>query len=92
MTNLPDGTTGEQVQNFHVTVTATCSGEAYDTQTVQAVATRELTIAASSDLGAHYRLLGEIATMITGVHVLNKHQGTLTVSLSAVGKWVYRSA
>jgi hypothetical protein len=85
-----DGTTGEQVQNFHVTVTTTCIGEVYDTQTVQAVATRELTIVASSELGTHYQLLGEIATTITEVHVLNKRQGTLTVSLSAVGKWVYR--
>jgi hypothetical protein len=31
-----------------------------------------------------------IATTITGVQVLNKRQGTLTVSLSALGKWVYR--
>ncbi len=85
-----DGTIGEQVQNFHVTVTATCSGEVYDTQTIQAVATRELTIAASSELGVHYQLLGEIATTITGVQVLNKRQGILTVSLRAVGIWVYR--
>jgi VCBS repeat-containing protein len=54
------------------------------------VATRELTIVASSELGMHYQLLGEIATTITEVHVLNKRQGTLTVSLSAIGKWVYR--
>ncbi len=85
-----DGTPGEQVQNFHMTVTTTCIGEVYDTQTVQAVATRELTIVASSELGTHYQLLGEIATTIAEVHVLNKRQGTLTVSLSALGKWVYR--
>jgi len=54
------------------------------------VATRELTIAASSELGVHYQLLGEIATTITGVQVLNKRQGILTVSLRAVGIWVYR--
>jgi len=85
-----DGTTGKPVQNFHVTVTTSCIGEVYNTQRVQALATRELTIAASSKLGTHYQLLGEIATTITVVHVLNKREGTLTVSLSAVGKWVYR--
>jgi VCBS repeat-containing protein len=85
-----DGTTGEQVQHFHVTITTTCAGEVYDTQMVQAVAARELISAASSELGTHYQLLGEIATTITEVHVLNKRLGTLTVSLSAEGKWVYR--
>jgi VCBS repeat-containing protein len=78
------------VQNFHVTVTATCSGEVYDSQMVQTAAASDLTTAATSELGENAQLLGQIATTITGVQVLNHQQGTLAVSLTAEGRWAYQ--
>ena len=87
-TPTTDGTVGKAVQNFHVTVAATCSGEVYDTQAVKTAAAQNLTALAQSELGNAYQLLGAISTTINKVQVANQQQGTLTISLTSEGTWV----
>jgi len=83
-----DETAGQRVQSFHVTVTESCSGEVYNIQTVKAAAAQALTTIAQSELGQGYQQLGEIATTITGVQVVNT-QGTLAISQLSRGTWAY---
>ena len=84
-----DGTPDEVTKSFHVTVSTTCSGEAYDTQAVETAAAQDLTTVANSEFKGAYQPLGEITTTITGVQVLDKQHGTLAVSFTSSGTWVY---
>jgi hypothetical protein len=85
-----DKAVNERVKNFQVLVTATCTGEVYNTLTIDAVADQQFTALAYSRFGANYQLLGEVATTLIKVQVLDKKEGSLTVSLTSQGRWVYQ--
>jgi hypothetical protein len=93
-TCVPNMTTNhnpnDRVQQFQVTVTATCSGEVYNTLIVKNAASQKLAMLASNTLGKGYHLAGNISTTITTAQVVKSQQGMLSISVLSQGIWVFQ--
>ena len=87
--DISDGTPNQMVANFHVTASATCTGEVYDPQVVEATAGQALIPLANQQFGGKYQLHGKITSTINGVQVTDQHQGTLAITLTSTGTWTY---
>jgi VCBS repeat-containing protein len=66
----------------------TCSGEVYDHDGALALATKLLTQQVSADLGGGYVLVGQTKREITDTTL--DAQGTVTLTVSTQGTWVYQ--
>lgn len=84
-----DGRPNQAVASFHVTVSATCAGEVYDSQVVETAAGQALTTLANQQFGGNYKLRGKITSTINRVQVTDQHKGTLAITLTSVGTWAY---
>lgn len=84
-----DGTPNQVVATFHVTASATCTGEVYDPQRVEAAARQALITLVNQQFGRDYALHGNITSTINRIQLTNQHKGTLAITLTSVGAWVY---
>lgn len=78
----------DRVSDVTVTVTVTCKGEVYDAQAARAMAADWLKSDATSQPGTPYALVGDVVT--AQPQVLADDAGTVTLSVSAEGMWVYQ--
>ena len=83
-----DHKVGDAASQVTVTVTFTCTGEAYDHDGARALASTLLTTQAASTPGAGYALVGHIKTQVTNATLGS--QGTVTVTVNAEGVWAYQ--
>jgi serine/threonine protein kinase len=85
-----DRAAGDQATSVTVSVSFTCTGEVYNQQSAQTLASQLLAAQAASDLGPRYTLAGNIATIVTETTLEDAKSGTVTLSISARGIWVYQ--
>lgn len=88
-TTTADHRPGEEAQQVHITVSATCRALVYQSQDLTIQATRHLSSQAVAQLGAGYRLAGTISVRVTRVSLIHDTTRSL-LSWSAVGSWVYQ--
>jgi VCBS repeat-containing protein len=83
-----DHKAGDQASQVTVTVTFTCTGEAYDHAGALALANTLLTTQAESSPGVGYALVGQIKTQVTTA--TPDSQGAVTLTVAAEGVWAYQ--
>jgi serine/threonine protein kinase len=81
---------GDQASRVTVTVTFTCTGEVYDRAATLSLAAKLLSDQAASQLGKGYNLVGKIATTLTRALVTNTARGTIALTTTALGTWVFQ--
>ena len=81
---------GSHVAQTSISVSLTCSGEAFDRAAAQRLATSLFTQQGSQQLGAHYRLVSRIRTAISRVGVSDAQLGTLAILVQTQGTWAYQ--
>lgn len=79
---------GDQAAQVKVTLSFTCTGEVYDEAGALEMAAGLLSQQAAANPGGAYTLMGKIKTTLT--NAVMDSQGTLTVTVSARGIWVYQ--
>ena len=87
---VPPGTVGDQGHNIAattITVTAKCTGVAYDQGGAQAVAKDRLQKKANIDPGQGYSLVGNI---VTSVSVSKVNPDSISLLVNARGIWAYQ--
>ena len=85
-----DHSAGDRATNVTVTVKVTCSGEVYDQQAAQMIASNLLKQQAARDPGPGYALVGNLNTTVTQVMVTDPKKGTLLLQVKAEGIWVFQ--
>ena len=85
-----DHNVGDRATNVTVTVKVTCSGEVYDQQAAQMIASNLLKQQAARDPGPGYALVGNLTTTVTQVMVTDPKKGTLLLQVKAQGIWVFQ--
>lgn len=85
-----DHVAGGRATSVTVTVSFTCTGEVYNPQPAQAMASQLLTTQASTNPGPGYTLVGNIAALVTGAAVSSVNQSTVMLTINAEGVWVYQ--
>ena len=80
----------DRASNIKVTVIVTCSGEVYDKQAAEKIATGLLNQEAVTSLGTGYALTHTISTSIIQAIVINANEGTISLNIKASGLWVYQ--
>jgi hypothetical protein len=81
---------GDRATNVTVMVKVTCSGEVYDKQAAQMIASNLLKQQAARDPGPGYALVGNLVTTVTQVMVTDPKKGTLLLQVKAEGVWVFQ--
>ncbi len=81
---------GDVAKSVTATITVTCTGEVYDQQGVLAMASQWLKQDAAKNPGSGYALVGKVVTTQTQAKVSNADQGTIAVSVTAEGVWVFQ--
>ena len=81
---------GDNATNVSVSVIFTCTGEVYEADDARTLAAQLLTQQARTESDNGYSLVGTITTTITGATITDAQQGTVTIMVSAKGKWVYQ--
>jgi hypothetical protein len=81
------GPQGATINSVQVTVSATCTGIAYDYQGAQQVTQQRLQSQAIKDLGANYKLVGDV---IPSIQKVNRVGQNVTMLTTAQGIWVYQ--
>ena len=85
-----DHAAGDTAKSVTVSVTVTCTGEAYDQDGAQSLAAKLLQDQVKTDLGAGYALVGKVVTAVTQAKMAGAKSGTIAVSVNAEGVWVYQ--
>jgi serine/threonine protein kinase len=83
-----DHSAGDQASTVTVTVTFTCTGEAYSPKDATDFARQLLANDAQSKFGAQYALVGQINSTVVSSSAGN--QGTENLVVSASGVWAYQ--
>jgi serine/threonine protein kinase len=81
---------GDEATNVTVSVLMTCTIETYDNDGTQAMAKRLLSNQAATNPGADYGLTGNITTTIGQPTLADPAHGTISLSVTAEGVWVYQ--
>jgi len=81
------GDQGHNITSTTVTVSATCTGMAYDQKGAQQVAQDRLQKKAASDPGTGYALVGNISSKVVNI---NRQKGNIFLLVSAQGTWAYQ--
>lgn len=84
-----DGIPNQVATTFQVTVSATCTGEVYDPQEVGTAAGQALVALANQQYAGNYTLHGKITSTINRIQVTDQRKGTLAITLTSVGTWMY---
>jgi hypothetical protein len=85
-----DHNVGDRATNVTVTVKVTCSGEVYDQQAAQMIASDLLKQQAAKTPGSGYVLVGGLVTQVTQIMVTDLQTGTLVLQVKAEGIWVFQ--
>lgn len=80
---------GDRVKDVKVTVSVTCTGQAYEPQAVQSMAATWFKSDTASQLGAHYALAGDVLTS-SPVAQPGSDKNRVSFSENAQGIWVYQ--
>jgi hypothetical protein len=83
----PIGKQGKNVTSANITVSATCTGLAYDVSRARTLAQNLLTSKSTKSLGPGYVLAGTIVTKPT---VTDTQDNIVTLQVAAVGIWYYQ--
>ena len=89
-TVTPDHTTGDEAAKVTVTVTTSCTVEAYDNDGAQAMAKKLLSNQAANDSGSDYGLMGNITTAVGQPTLVDMAHGTLSLPVTTEGIWIYQ--
>ncbi|GLV60919.1 hypothetical protein KDH_77380 [Dictyobacter sp. S3.2.2.5] len=81
------GDQGRNVTSTTVTVSATCTGMAYDQKSAQQIASSRLRQKATSDPGFGYALVGNVTSRVTNI---NRQGQNIALQVSAQGTWAYQ--
>jgi hypothetical protein len=84
-----DPAVGQEATRVTVTVSVTCSGEAYEKQQVDSLAQARFQQQVDAALGSLYRLTGPLTTAPAQASPADT-QGTLSIPVSTGGLWVYQ--
>jgi hypothetical protein len=84
-----DHQAGEEAKEVTVTLSETCSGMAYDTQTLHQNAQQLITKAALKRLGTDFRLMGDLRVSILHATVTDSNQGIVTLAVKTDETYVY---
>ena len=84
----PNPGVGSKATSVTVSITATCSAEAYDQASADTIAANLLNAEADKDTGGGYALSGNITTSNASPTVDGK--GNVTLLVKASGTWVYQ--
>lgn len=79
----------DEATKVTVTVTVSCTVETYDNDSAQAMAKELLSHQAANDPGSDYGLIGNIMTTVGQPTLVNKIHGTISLPVTAEGRWVY---
>ena len=79
----------DRASDVTVTVSLTCKAEAYDVQAARSMATDWFKSDATSQLGTHYALVGDMVIGTPQVLTPDVH-GTVTIVFVAQGTWTYQ--
>jgi len=85
-----DHNAGDRATNVTVIVKVNCSGEVYDKQAAQMIASDLLKQQAAKTPGPGYALVGDLVTKVTQVMVTDPKKGTLLLQVKAEGIWVFQ--
>ena len=80
----------DEATKVTVTVTVSCTVETYDNDSAQAMAKELLSNQAANDLGSDYSLIGNIMTTVGQPTLVDKTHGTISLPVTAEGRWVYK--
>lgn len=80
---------GAAVSSFNVTVTETCTGEAYNPVPAQAMAATLLQTQTTGSLDPRYALVNTVTTTVSQVAVSDSKHHTLSMTVAASGRWGY---
>ncbi|MBE3567792.1 MAG: hypothetical protein IMW90_18905 [Thermogemmatispora sp.] len=83
-----DHQAGDHANSVTVTVSASCSGEAFDKQGALRLGASLLSQEAGKRLAAGYALVGQIITTIDGATPISK--GSISITVTAEGRWAYQ--
>ncbi len=86
----PDHAAGDEAAKVTVTVTMSCTIEAYDNDAAQAMAKKLLSNQAAHDLGSDYGLMGNITTAVGQPTLVDTAHGTLSLPVTTEGIWIYQ--
>nr|BBH96000.1 hypothetical protein KTA_41990 [Thermogemmatispora argillosa] len=81
---------GDHASSATITVSATCSAEAYNQQAALDMATTLLQQEAARDPGPAYALAGQISSTIIDASLADPQSGRLIITVKAQGRWTYR--
>jgi hypothetical protein len=81
---------GDEAKHVSVTVSVTCTGIAYDANTLYQDATQLLTSQATTTLGATYSLIGDIQVTIVNATIIDHTQGIATLALKMDATYLYQ--
>ncbi len=81
---------GDSAPSVTVSVTFTCTGEVYDYDGARSFADQLLIQQAKTRPGSTYVLVGNIATSVVSANISDQQNGTVTITVTAQGKWLYR--
>ncbi|MBX5459285.1 MAG: hypothetical protein IRZ31_20520, partial [Thermogemmatispora sp.] len=87
-----DHSAGDHATSVTVTVSATCSGEAFDKQGALRLGASLLSQEASKKLAAGYAPVGQIITTIDGATPISSGggKGSISITVTAEGRWAYQ--
>ncbi|MBX5450494.1 MAG: baseplate J/gp47 family protein, partial [Thermogemmatispora sp.] len=87
-----DHQAGDHASSVTVTVSASCSGEAFDKQAALRLGASLLSQEASKTLGSDYAPAGQIMTSISGATPINSgpEKGSISITVTAEGLWAYQ--
>jgi hypothetical protein len=83
-----DHQASDHANSVTVTVSASCSGEAFDKQGALRLSASLLSQEAGKRLAAGYTLVGQIITTIDGATPISK--GSISITVTAEGRWAYQ--
>ena len=81
---------GDEAKEVTVTLSETCSGMAYDTQTLHQNAMQMITNQAFKHLGAGFRLMGDLQVSILHATVTDPNRGIVTLAVKTDATYVYQ--
>lgn len=84
-----DKSVGAAASSVNVTVTETCTGEAYTPVPAQAMAANMLQTQATGSLNSRYALVHTVTTTVSQVIVSNSKTHMLSLTIAASGNWSY---
>ncbi|QBD79072.1 serine/threonine protein kinase [Ktedonosporobacter rubrisoli] len=85
-----DHQASDRVAEFTVTVTETCQAEAYDPQQIQNTAIQWLKADKATQLGTHYRLIGDIMVTTPVIQQVDFSTHKIYISVNTEGIWSFQ--